>query len=143
MAVDRDADARSFVTESGHQLYVTSTLPCVGLPGVLRSKPPSQRRNEDSGAKGTRTPDLLVRRFRLVEGGARLGELSVHCVHPDHGHDVREHTWGTRLHPHLLICLRQAFIPSQTAIQGSDIDSAGFQWVRVCRLRGRFASFRA
>jgi hypothetical protein len=37
-----------------------------------------------------------LRRLRLAEDCARCGRLLVHYVHPDHGHDVTGHTWGTR-----------------------------------------------
>jgi hypothetical protein len=39
-----------------------------------------------------------LRRLRRVGCCARCGRLSVHCVHPDRGHDVAGHTWGTPPH---------------------------------------------
>jgi hypothetical protein len=38
--------------------------------------------------RGLEPLTFSLRRLRLAGACARCGRLSVHCVHPDHGHDV-------------------------------------------------------
>ena len=91
------AQARRGALPGNPGAHVTSIG--AGLTVAASGVTPSQRPLTGRGAKGTRTPDLLVAKV-APEGRLRalLARFSVHCVHPDHDHDVAGHTWGTRPH---------------------------------------------